>query len=143
MGKMNKKGFTLAELLIVIAIMAILLAVAIPVFTTQLEKAREAVDKSAARSANSMAYSEYMLSHQSLTEEVTYTFAEDAQGNLQILKHEGATAGELTTCNGNGTLTAEIKGKSTKCSASLEVVIENGAIKSNTWLAALGVNMTE
>lgn len=40
----SKKGFTMAELLIVVAIIAVLVAVAIPVFTTQLEKAREATD---------------------------------------------------------------------------------------------------
>ena len=33
--KNNKKGFTLAELLIVVAIIAVLVAIAIPVFTTQ------------------------------------------------------------------------------------------------------------
>lgn len=44
--KRNNKGFTLAELLIVVAIIAVLVAVAIPVFTTQLEKSKEAVDLS-------------------------------------------------------------------------------------------------
>ena len=50
MRKNNKKGFTLAELLIVVAIIAVLVAVAIPVFTTQLEKSREATDLSNIRS---------------------------------------------------------------------------------------------
>ncbi len=44
MKKMNKKGFTLAELLIVVAIIAVLVAISIPIFTAQLEKSREAVD---------------------------------------------------------------------------------------------------
>ena len=51
MKKNNKKGFTLAELLIVVAIIAVLVAIAIPVFTTQLEKSREATDIANVRSA--------------------------------------------------------------------------------------------
>ena len=39
--RLNKKGFTLAELLIVVAIIGVLVAVSIPIFTAQLEKARE------------------------------------------------------------------------------------------------------
>ncbi len=39
----RRSGFTLAELLIVVAIIGVLVAVAIPVFGTQLAKAREAV----------------------------------------------------------------------------------------------------
>ena len=51
MMKNNRKGFTLAELLIVVAIIAVLVAIAIPVFTTQLEKSREATDVANVRSA--------------------------------------------------------------------------------------------
>lgn len=47
----NKKGFTLMEMLIVVAIIAVLVAIAIPVFTNQLEKAREATDAANIRSA--------------------------------------------------------------------------------------------
>ena len=51
MKKNNNKGFTLAELLIVVAIIAVLTAIAIPVFTAQLEKSREATDQANLRSA--------------------------------------------------------------------------------------------
>ena len=47
----NKKGFTLAELLIVVAIIAVLVAIAIPIFTAQLEKSREGTDAANIRSA--------------------------------------------------------------------------------------------
>jgi prepilin-type N-terminal cleavage/methylation domain-containing protein len=47
----NKKGFTLAELLIVVAIIGVLVAISIPIFTSQLEKSREAVDLSNIRAA--------------------------------------------------------------------------------------------
>jgi prepilin-type N-terminal cleavage/methylation domain-containing protein len=49
--KKNKKGFTLAELLIVVAIIGVLVAISIPIFTSQLEKAREATDLANIRSA--------------------------------------------------------------------------------------------
>lgn len=49
--KNNKKGFTLMEMLIVVAIIAVLVAIAIPVLTGTLEKAREATDAANLRSA--------------------------------------------------------------------------------------------
>ena len=57
----SKNGFTLAELLIVVAIIAVLVAVSIPIFNGQLEKARRAVDMQNARiikSALTNAYNE-------------------------------------------------------------------------------------
>lgn len=38
----STKGFTLAELLIVVAIIGVLVAISIPIFTSQLEKSRDA-----------------------------------------------------------------------------------------------------
>ena len=49
--KNNNRGFPLAELLIVVAIIAVLTAVAIPVFTAQLEKSRDATDEANIRAA--------------------------------------------------------------------------------------------
>lgn len=48
--KRDKRGFTLAELLVVVAIIAVLVAIAIPIFTNQLEKSREATDAANIRS---------------------------------------------------------------------------------------------
>jgi prepilin-type N-terminal cleavage/methylation domain-containing protein len=56
----NKKGFTLMELLIVVAIIAILVAISIPVFTSQLEKAREETDIANMRSAKAVAVATYL-----------------------------------------------------------------------------------
>lgn len=47
----RRDGFTMAELLIVVAIVAVLVAIAIPMFNTQLEKSREATDQANIRSA--------------------------------------------------------------------------------------------
>ena len=47
----ERNGFTLAELLIVVAIIGVLVAISIPIFNHQLEKAREATDLANIRSA--------------------------------------------------------------------------------------------
>ncbi len=56
----NRNGFTLAELLIVVAIIAVLVAISIPIFTSQLEKSREAVDAANIRAAYAEAMTEYL-----------------------------------------------------------------------------------
>ena len=56
----NKKGFTLAELLIVVAIIGVLVAISIPIFSSQLEKSRVATDQANVRSAKAAAAAEYM-----------------------------------------------------------------------------------
>ena len=47
----NHKGFTLMEMLIVVAIIGVLVSVAIPILGSQLEKSREAVDLANVRAA--------------------------------------------------------------------------------------------
>lgn len=60
MKKRNVKGFTLAELLVVVAIIGILVAVSIPIFMSQLENSREATDMANLRAAKAEATSVYM-----------------------------------------------------------------------------------
>ena len=57
--KATGKGFTLAELLIVVGIIAVLVAVAIPVFSKRAESAREAYDIHTMRQAASAAVDLY------------------------------------------------------------------------------------
>ena len=57
----KSKGFTLAELLIVVAIIAVLVAISIPIFTSQLEKAREATDMANLRVAYSEVSSDLLV----------------------------------------------------------------------------------
>lgn len=59
--KQNRNGFTLMEMLIVIAMIAVLIIIAIPVFASQLEKAREAADLANVRSAYAQVSEEVML----------------------------------------------------------------------------------
>lgn len=60
MKKLNKKGFTLAELLIVVAIIAVLVAISIPIFSAQLHKARRATDEANARSLYANLQADYL-----------------------------------------------------------------------------------
>ena len=73
MNRLNKKeGFTLAELLIVVAIIAVLVAVSIPIFTSRLEKARQSTDLANIRAAYAAGVAEY------LGNEGSYASASDA-----------------------------------------------------------------
>lgn len=62
----NSRGFTLAELLITVAIIGVLVAISIPVFASQTEKSREATDLSNVRAA----YAEVMA--EAITENMEY-----------------------------------------------------------------------
>ena len=60
-AKLNsKKGFTLVELLVVVAIIAILVAVSIPMVSGSLDRAREATDEANLRAGRAAALVAYM-----------------------------------------------------------------------------------
>ena len=85
--KLRKKGgFTLAELLIVVAIIAVLVAIAIPIFTTQLEKSKEATDIANVRSAYADLVAAYITSGTDQSMTVTAKQAQDGwQGESGVI----------------------------------------------------------
>ncbi len=64
MKRNNKKGFTIVELVIVIAVIAILSAVLIPTFGGIIEKAQDSANLQEARNA----YTEYLTEGENLVE---------------------------------------------------------------------------
>lgn len=74
----NKKGFTLAELLVVVAIVGILVAISIPVFTAQLGKARRATNNANLRAAKAAAVADYLTGDDTDGSNAIYEYNIDA-----------------------------------------------------------------
>lgn len=101
--KMNKKGFTLAELLIVVAIIGVLVAISIPIFTAQLKKARLATNQANARAAYAAVMAELITedkSSGSATYDVAGAKLEGTAGSLIGT----ASAGDITEAIQNWTV---------------------------------------
>ena len=84
MKKLNKKGFTLAELLIVVAIIAVLVAISIPIFSSQLEKSREAVDLANVRAAYAEITTAALTEDEAPTNTTNTTFARTGTENAYV-----------------------------------------------------------
>jgi type IV pilus assembly protein PilA len=93
----SKKGFTLMEMLIVVAIIAILVAIAIPVFSAQMENSKEQVDAANLRSATSMAVVDYLTNDSLPTPDsdgnITYVAIYDLKDAKTMAVSTSATAG--------------------------------------------------
>lgn len=115
----NKKGFTLMEMLIVVAIIAVLVAIAIPVFNGALTKSKEAADVANVRAT----YAEWQTAM--LTEN---TKAPD--GNEAFLK--GPTGNDTLTLNYPNKLTVAKDGTITYTASKLTDAA-NADSKTFTW----------
>ena len=116
--KKNNKGFTLAELLIVVAIIAVLVAIAIPVFGSQLEKAKEATDLANIRALYAEQVTAY-LDTQAAVAAKTYTLTSDPSSVK--------TANATTTKIGDQTADALLKMATVSISVDAAGVVTIGA----------------
>lgn len=105
-SKKSKKGFTLPELLIVVAIIAVLVAISIPVFNSQLEKSREATDLANVRNAYSKVMVAAMSKETDVYNQDGVTYVHDRWYIDVDLKQKEAgwqTKGDLTVGGVNST----------------------------------------
>ena len=110
--KNNKKGFTLMEMLIVVAIIAVLVAIAIPVLNTTLEKSREAVDAANLRSAYAECTVKVLEEGKEQTATVKATQTEADWQNASITEIAGVPVAEKGAADTTGKVPALTSGSS-------------------------------
>ena len=124
----HKKGFTLAELLIVIAIISTLTAIAFPVFIKQREQADLQVDQTNVTSAKAVALAEYIADNKKGNQ----TYYYDAGTSLVFTKKDDIQGYGRTDSDDTG---AQGIPKSNGNANILEVIVQDqNTIQSITWV---------
>ena len=95
MKKTNKKGFTIVELVIVIAVIAILAAVLIPTFSGVVEKAKQSAAIQAARNAYTEILAEESVQGQP-SKIASYTLSNDIKNDTGITSATYTAGGDNT-----------------------------------------------
>ncbi len=122
----DKKGFTLAELLVVVAIIGVLVAVSIPIFTAQLRKARLATNQANARAA-------YAAATAALLDNGTNGSAQGKEGGTYVYTVSKASVGTWADYTAQAETTAISEW--TVESASTGVTLGNTVAKN--WTVAI------
>lgn len=109
--KKNEKGFTLMEMLIVVAIIAVLIAIAIPTFNSSLNKAKVAADEANIRAGYASAMVQVLAGDMAEpTEGAVYYLQKD--GSVKAADGGKAPATTSYTCQGTPGAAVDIAGQS-------------------------------
>ena len=122
MKKMNKKGFTLIEMLVVIAIIAVLVSIVIPVVGSATEKAKEAADAANIRAAIAEVTTTALMDGSATPVDVEMT-----QMTKGFVTAELSSIGGLTDIT---TVSNAVKGQTVTISWDATLNSGNGAVKA-------------
>ena len=103
--KMNKKGFTLIEMLVVIAVISILVAIVIPTVTTATEKAKLATDAANIRAAIATVTTDALANDGTAEKEVVLT----SKGDFSILGEDFTGISDFSVAQISGIAQAAVK----------------------------------
>ena len=84
-------GFTLIEMLIVVAVIAVLVAVSIPMVNASLEEVRVATDQANERAAKAVALADYLM--EGHTGNITYFYRSDGTATIITRDEDWPPAG--------------------------------------------------
>ena len=133
MKKTNKKGFTIVELVIVIAVIAILAAVLIPTFSGVIE----AANQSSAMSAAKNAYTEWLSTDKNATKlsENTDFYIKSGEYYFAVENGQFNSTGSKTAPT-SGTTILYVEGSElTATTGNVIVVADNGAVSTTATTA--------
>lgn len=134
MLKKKHKGFTLAELLIVVAIIAILVAISLPLFSSQIAKANLQADQTHVSAAKASAVAEYLdtNSHDTITYYFDAGIAMANKNNSEGIVGYGKSTKEPYKTQ-TGAVGAPVNDDGSK--NIIQVIVgNNGIVMSTTWV---------
>ena len=123
----NNKGFTLVELIVVIAILGVLAAVLVPQYIQYVEKSRQSTDAATLSELQHAADLELAMLETAPTSETLFKFTVNSDGVIEkVAEDAGSFADQLLAVIGKGTLKS-------KASAGTYTLVYDETNKKADW----------